>query len=66
MSVPEVLLQGDHAAIEEWRFVASVRQTMEKRPDLLEKVNFSKKEQRILGKNGIVLEAEAAGRKNRL
>ena len=52
--VPEVLLSGDHGAIEEWRFVASVRQTMEKRPDLLEHVSFSEKEKGLLQKYGLL------------
>lgn len=33
--VPEVLLSGDHAAIDEWRKVQSLRRTWERRPDLL-------------------------------
>jgi tRNA (guanine37-N1)-methyltransferase len=33
--VPEVLLSGDHAAIERWRQEASLRATASKRPDLL-------------------------------
>lgn len=32
---PEVLLSGDHAAIETWRQLAAVRATLSKRPDLL-------------------------------
>ena len=35
MGVPEVLLSGHEAKINEWRFEASVRRTKEKRPDLL-------------------------------
>jgi len=35
MKVPEVLLSGHEAKIEEWRFEASVRRTRERRPDLL-------------------------------
>ncbi len=36
MRVPEVLLSGHQAKIENWRFDASVRRTKERRPDLLE------------------------------
>ncbi|MDY7094148.1 MAG: tRNA (guanosine(37)-N1)-methyltransferase TrmD [Acidobacteriota bacterium] len=36
MEVPQVLLSGDHAAIEEWRQVQAVEMTARKRPDLLE------------------------------
>ena len=34
-AVPEVLLSGDHAAIERWRRRESLRATLAKRPDLL-------------------------------
>ncbi|MCS5491371.1 tRNA (guanosine(37)-N1)-methyltransferase TrmD [Algoriphagus limi] len=34
MNVPEVLLSGHEAKINEWRFEASVRRTRERRPDL--------------------------------
>ena len=37
MKVPEVLLSGHEAKINEWRFEASVRRTKERRPDLMEK-----------------------------
>lgn len=33
--VPEVLLSGDHAAIQRWRLVQSYNETVKKRPDLL-------------------------------
>jgi len=36
MSVPEVLLSGDHAAIEQWRREQSRDRTAQRRPDLLE------------------------------
>lgn len=36
MAVPEVLLSGDHAAIERWRREASREKTRRNRPDLLE------------------------------
>lgn len=34
--VPDVLLTGDHAKVDEWRRQAALRLTKEKRPDLLE------------------------------
>jgi tRNA (guanine37-N1)-methyltransferase len=52
--VPAVLLSGDHAAIEEWRFIASVQQTLAKRPDLFERTTFSEKEKRLLEKYGLL------------
>jgi tRNA (guanine37-N1)-methyltransferase len=36
LSVPEVLLSGDHARIENWRREQSVKRTKERRPELLE------------------------------
>ncbi len=36
MSVPEVLLSGDHAAIEQWRREQAREWTAQRRPDLLE------------------------------
>jgi tRNA (guanine37-N1)-methyltransferase len=35
LDVPEVLLSGNHAAIEEWRRERSRERTAERRPDLL-------------------------------
>jgi tRNA (guanine37-N1)-methyltransferase len=35
LTVPEVLLSGDHAAIEKWRRARSLERTRERRPDLL-------------------------------
>ena len=37
LEVPEVLLNGHHAKIEEWRREQSFKRTEEKRPDLLER-----------------------------
>jgi len=37
MEVPQVLLSGDHARVEEWRFEQSLAVTLQKRPDLYEK-----------------------------
>jgi tRNA (guanine37-N1)-methyltransferase len=39
--VPEVLLSGNHAEIEKWRKIESLRKTYKKRPDLLEKTHLS-------------------------
>ncbi|MEZ4288134.1 MAG: tRNA (guanosine(37)-N1)-methyltransferase TrmD [Polyangiales bacterium] len=40
-SVPDVLLSGDHGAIERWRHEQAVRRTFERRPDLLAKRPWS-------------------------
>ena len=54
-SVPEVLLSGDHAKVEEWRLQQSLERTRELRPDLYEKwaaenedyfIKLKKKEER--------------------
>jgi tRNA (guanine37-N1)-methyltransferase len=53
MGVPEVLLSGDHARIAAYRFCESVRLTLERRPDLLQKKNFSRAQQRLLQQAGL-------------
>jgi len=45
--VPEVLLSGDHQAIERWRMKQALGRTWLRRPDLLEKLELSA-EQRML------------------
>jgi tRNA (guanine37-N1)-methyltransferase len=40
MVVPDILLSGHQAKIDEWRFEQSVRRTKERRPDLMEGKNF--------------------------
>lgn len=42
--VPEVLLSGDHGRIAEWRSEQSLRRTLDRRPDLLEKAPLSERE----------------------
>lgn len=46
MKVPEILLSGDHKKIELWRKKEALRNTLEKRPDLLK--NLSNEEMKIL------------------
>lgn len=48
MKVPEVLLSGNHKKINEFRLKESLRRTLEKRPDLLEKRELSSEEKRLL------------------
>ncbi len=48
--VPEVLLSGDHAKVEEWRHEQSVERTYRNRPDLLVSADLSREDvKRILG-----------------
>jgi len=61
LEVPEVLLSGDHAAINEWRLVASVRQTIDKRPDLIKRVRFTEQETRILARHGLLAKVKSLG-----
>jgi tRNA (guanine37-N1)-methyltransferase len=37
MKVPDVLLNGNHKEIDEYRLNESIKKTQEKRPDLFEK-----------------------------
>ena len=48
--VPDVLLSGNHKNIEDWKKEESLKTTLDKRPDLLKKVNLSKEENKILSK----------------
>ena len=50
MSVPEVLLSGDHAKIEQWRREQSLLRTLQRRPDLLKKMELTEKDQKFLKK----------------
>ena len=44
LEVPEVLLNGNHKLIREWRMKEALRTTYKKRPDLLLNYNFTKEE----------------------
>lgn len=48
MSVPDVLLSGNHKLIEEWREKESLKKTYLKRPDLLEKIALTDKQKQLL------------------
>jgi len=48
MKVPEVLTSGNHRLIEDWRMKESLRRTYTRRPDLLENIELSKKQQKWL------------------
>lgn len=54
MEVPDVLLSGDHAEIDRYRFVESVRETLERRPELLADIQFSAEEIKLLKKVGLL------------
>ncbi len=46
--VPDILLSGHHKNINEWRKYQSLKQTYEKRPELLEKLKLDKNELEML------------------
>jgi len=46
--VPQVLLSGNHAQIAKWRREQSIRRTLKRRPDLLEKADLSPEDRRLL------------------
>ena len=46
--VPEVLLSGHHENIDKWRRKQSLKITLNKRPELLEKVELSYEDKKIL------------------
>lgn len=50
MTVPDVLMSGHHERIRLWRLEESLRKTLERRPDLLEKYTLSPEESQILDK----------------
>ena len=48
MSVPEVLLSGNHKKIDDWRSENSLLKTFIKRPDLLDGIKLTKKQKKLL------------------
>ena len=57
--IPEVLLSGNHEAIEQYRFLISVQRTLDRRPELLKQADFSKKEIKLLKNHGLYQKIEA-------
>jgi tRNA (guanine37-N1)-methyltransferase len=50
ISVPVVLLSGDHEKIRLWRRTESLKRTLERRPDLLKKARLKEDDEAILAK----------------
>ncbi len=48
LTVPQVLLSGDHAAIARWRLKQALGKTWLKRPDLLDNIELDGQQQRLL------------------
>jgi tRNA (guanine37-N1)-methyltransferase len=47
-TVPEVLTSGNHAKVDHWREEQGLKRTLERRPDLLEKIELTPSQQKIL------------------
>jgi len=63
MDIPETLLSGDHAEIERYRFLESVRETLARRPELLALVEFTGAELKLLKNAGLMERVAAAAEK---
>lgn len=48
MSVPEVLLSGDHERIRRWRLKQSLGRTWERRPELLDNLDLDEEQRKLL------------------
>lgn len=48
LTVPDILLSGDHAKIAQWRHRESLKATWLKRPDLFEKIKLSIEDEKML------------------
>ncbi len=55
MTVPEILLSGDHGKIRAWRREQALLRTARVRPDLLANLDLTSEEQEFLKKNGIYI-----------
>ena len=48
--VPPVLMSGDHEKIRQWRLERSLERTLKRRPDLLDQLQLTKEQQRMLNR----------------
>jgi tRNA (guanine37-N1)-methyltransferase len=55
--IPDVLVSGDHGAVRRWRHRESIRRTLARRPDLLEKSTLSPDEERLVAEVRAELDA---------
>jgi tRNA (guanine37-N1)-methyltransferase len=65
MRVPDVLLSGDHGAVDEWRRRSSLERTARLRPDLLAEASISDEERDWLAEGGPAQHAGADGKGGR-
>ena len=47
-NVPEILLSGNHAKIDEYRRQESLKRTYERRPELIDQANLTEEDQKYL------------------
>jgi tRNA (guanine37-N1)-methyltransferase len=48
LKVPEVLISGNHKKIEEYKLIESIKETLIKRPDLIENNKFDEKTNKLI------------------
>ena len=60
MEVPAELLSGNHEEIANYRFLLSVRQTLNRRPDLLRGIQFSTAEEKLLRRHDLLASVKKA------
>ncbi len=48
MRVPEVLLSGNHQMVRRWRRKEALRRTLKQRPDLIEKIELTEEDRRLI------------------
>ena len=46
--MPEVLTSGNHGKVDQWREEQTLKRTLERRPDLLDKIELNDKQQKII------------------
>jgi tRNA (guanine37-N1)-methyltransferase len=56
--VPDVLLSGNHKAIQSWRLKQALGRTWEKRPDLLDELELTEEQERLLQEFQLELEGD--------
>ncbi|MGB3784819.1 MAG: tRNA (guanosine(37)-N1)-methyltransferase TrmD [Priestia megaterium] len=48
LTVPEVLMSGNHKKIEQWRQKESLKRTLLRRPDMLEKIELTEEQKKLV------------------
>ena len=48
LTVPQILVSGDHGRVERWRLAMAIARTAERRPDLLQRRGVSQEELSLL------------------